>query len=65
MSVFNKLFHTNKSSPKNTLSNIMSFLFGSTTAGQNVPNTLLCKIPLFIPVSVFLWKQKSVSICGN
>ena len=36
MSIFNKLFHTNKASPKNTLSSTMSFLFGSTTAGQNV-----------------------------
>ena len=36
MSIFNKLFHTNKASPKNTLSSTMSFLFGSTIAGQNV-----------------------------
>lgn len=36
MSIFNKLFHTNKASPKNTLSSTISFLFGSTTAGQNV-----------------------------
>ena len=36
MSIFNKLFHTNKASPKNTLSSTMSFLFGSTTAGKNV-----------------------------
>lgn len=36
MSFLNKLFHTNKASPKNTLSSTMSFLFGSTTAGQTV-----------------------------
>lgn len=36
MSLFNKLFHTNKASPKNTLSSTMSFFFGSSMAGQNV-----------------------------
>ncbi|MDQ2234275.1 phage portal protein [Ligilactobacillus animalis] len=36
MSLFSNLFHTNKASPKNNLSSTMSFLFGSTTAGQNV-----------------------------
>ena len=36
MNLFNNLFHTNKASPKNNLSSTMSFLFGSTTAGQNV-----------------------------
>lgn len=36
MSFLYKIFHTNKASPKNTLSSTMSFLFGSTTAGQNV-----------------------------
>ena len=36
MNLFNKLFHTNKASPKNTLSSTMSFFFGSSMAGQNV-----------------------------
>ena len=36
MGLFNKLFHTNKASPKNTLSSTMSFFFGSSMAGQNV-----------------------------
>ena len=36
MSFLNKIFHTNKASPKNSLSSTMSFLFGATTAGQNV-----------------------------
>lgn len=36
MSFLNKLFHTNKASPKNTLSSTMSFLFGSSLAGQSV-----------------------------
>lgn len=36
MSFLYKIFHTNKASSKNTLSSTMSFLFGSTTAGQNV-----------------------------
>lgn len=36
MNFLNKFFHTNKASPKNTLSSTMSFLFGSSTAGQNV-----------------------------
>lgn len=38
MSLFSNLFHTNKASPKtkNTLSSTMSFLFGSSMAGQTV-----------------------------
>lgn len=36
MSFLNKIFHTNKASPKNSLSSTISFLFGATTAGQNV-----------------------------
>ncbi|WP_172794204.1 phage portal protein [Lactobacillus acetotolerans] len=36
MNFLNKLFHTNKASPKDTLSSTMSFLFGSSIAGQSV-----------------------------
>lgn len=36
MSFLNKLFHTNKALPKNTLSSTMSFLFGSSMAGQTM-----------------------------
>lgn len=36
MSFLNKLFHTHIAFPKNTLSSTMSFLFGSSQAGQSV-----------------------------